>query len=146
MNEQRSVSGKMRLSAAILCISPSVFVHGHDFGLRGQRSVDWRTDQISRVIATRITNIAESGRVMTLDGKSCLQGSGFSFDVNDAYAFDLDETVNVDVEFYLRGKESKVQVRYERNGEAEAVRAGMIPAHAAGQRIHRHTFVLDRAR
>jgi hypothetical protein len=83
-----------------------------------------------------MNNLAETGRLIALDGEKCLEGSGFSFD----------ETVHVDVGFYLGTKSSKVQVRYERNGEAEATQAAQIPAYQAGPHVYHHTFALDRAR
>src|SRR5687768_6920155 len=87
-----------------------------------------------------------NGQVAPLDGKQCLEGSNFLFDVDDRYAFDLDETIQVEIEFYLRATSSKVEVRYERNADAEVGRTAQIPAYKTGSHFYKHTFALDRAR
>src|SRR5687767_3575440 len=89
----------------------SAAAHGHGFGLRGERLVDWHADQISRVIAKN--NNRYVGQPVTLDGKQCLEGTGFAFDIDDRYAFDIDETVEVQVRFHQRITDSKVELTYE---------------------------------
>src|SRR5688572_11954984 len=97
---------KMGLAAASLYLLSSLLAHAHQShrGVpnMGDHLVDWHTDQITRVL-TR-SNDRMVGQVVTLDGKKCLQGTSFSFDVDDKYAFDIDETVEVEVEFYQHGQ------------------------------------------
>ena len=60
----------------------SATVHGHGFGRlgdqMGEQTVDWRTDQISRAVAL------SNGQVVSLDGKKCLEGSSFFFNVEES--------------------------------------------------------------
>ena len=102
--------------------------------------LDWKTDQIDRVVA------GGNGRLVGLDGKVCLEGSSFLFDVDDRYAFDIDETIQMEVEFYRHAKSASVEVSYEKNGEAEAKVKGQIPAFKDGERTYTTTFSLERAR
>src|SRR5689334_1353578 len=88
----------------------------------------------------------EPGQVVTLDGKQCLEGSSFYFDVDEHYAFDIDETVQLEVELYQRGKDAVVEAAYERNGAAEVKKAVEIPAYRNGTHVYKLEFVLDRAR
>jgi hypothetical protein len=138
----------MKNWTGLFCVSLLLMAsaHGHDYGLWGEQQIDWHTDQIDRVIATRISSINDVGGMVRLDGKSCLEGSGFSFDVDESYAFDLDETVELEVEFYLGAAESTVEIKYERNGEAETNKVASIPAYKSGSRSYKHSFELDRAR
>src|SRR5688572_9050941 len=105
----------------LLILAPSIVdAHeGHHRGIpnMGDHPVDWHTDQIARTLT--FSGDREIGRVVTLEGKQCLEGRTFSFDVDDRYAFDIDEPVQVEVEFY-QGREAAVpEVTYEKNGEAE---------------------------
>src|SRR5689334_1974009 len=86
------------------------------------------------------------GQVVTLDGKRCVEGSSFSFDVDERYAFDLDETVQVEVEFYRPAQAAVPELSYEKNGEADATVRGQMPAMEDGVRAHKATFTLERAR
>jgi len=122
----------------------SAAAHGHGFGIFGERPLDWRTDQIARVVAK--SNGRDAGQLVTLDGKQCLEGTGFAFDVDDRYVFDIDETVQLEVEFYQHATDSKVEIKYERNGEAEATKTAQIPAYQTGSHAYKQTFALDRAR
>src|ERR1044072_4374037 len=77
-----------------ICLSLSAMsggAHAHGIPNMGDHPVDWHTDQITRTMT--FSDDREIGRVVTLDGKKCLEGSTFSFDVDDQYAFDIDEPV-----------------------------------------------------
>jgi hypothetical protein len=97
-------------------------------------------------VATRIEGVNEPGGVAAVESRQCLTGIGFSFDVEDRYAFDLDETVQVEVTFYLQDQAVPVEVKYERNGGAETTKEAQIPAYRSGSRFYKHSFTLDRAR
>jgi hypothetical protein len=123
----------------------STLAHGHWIANSPPAQLmDWQTDQISRVVAGG--NGREIGQLVGLDGKKCLEGSSFSFDVDDRYAFDIDESVQVEVEFYRHAKAAAVEMSYERNGEAEAKLKGQVPAYKDGERTYKTTFSLERAR
>jgi len=118
----------------------SATAYGHWVANVPSQLMDWQTDQISRVVAEG------NGQLSGLDGKKCLEGSSFLFDVDDRYAFDIDETVQVEVEFYRHAKAAAVEVSYEKNGEAEAKIKDQIPAYKDGKRTYKATFPLERAR
>jgi hypothetical protein len=122
------------------------YAHGVHRGIpnMGDQPVEWRTDQIVRVMTFNTDR--EVGRIVTLDGKRCLEGRTFSFDVDDKYAFDIDEIVELEVEFYQHREPTAPEVRYEKNGDAEVKVQGEIPGYKGGPRVHKATFALERAR
>lgn len=137
--------------ATLICLSLSVIsggAHAHEIhrGIpnMGDHSVDWRTDQISRTMT--FSDDREIGRVVTLDGKKCLEGRNFSFDVDDQYAFDIDEPVQVEVEFYQHREAVLPELNYEKNGEAAETVRGAVAGYKGGPRAQAVTFSLDRAR
>lgn len=134
------------LAAIGLLLLSSALAHAHELDRRipflGEQPMDWHTDQIARTM----TFGEEVGRVVALDGKRCLEGKSFNFDVDDRFAFDIDETVRVEVEFYQHREAAVPTVSYEKNGEAEAKVRGQIPGYKDGLRAHKVTFALERAR
>lgn len=153
MNTKKSTGSRRQLltlglAAVSLYLWSSAWAHAHGIhrGIPnwGDHPVDWHTDQISRTMT--FGDERETGQVVTLDGKKCLAGRFFSFDVDDQYAFDIDETVQVEVEFYQHREAAAPEVSYEKNGEAEITVRGQIPAYKAGPRAHKATFALERAR
>lgn len=141
----------MLLGLAIsLCLFSSAVVHGHEYMNRGrqlgEQRVDWRTGQITRVVGGGSHGSVIGGQVVTLEGKQCLEGLSFYFDVDDRYAFDIDEAVRLEVEFYQHTTDVQAQLAYERNGQSESRETASIPAHRAGPRAYKKTFMLDRAR
>ena len=61
--------------------------------------LSWKKPHISRVFALGYTDLGVNGRgaseVKTIDGQSCVVGPTVGFDVEDGYAFDVDEPVNL---------------------------------------------------
>jgi hypothetical protein len=148
MNDTRPIGAKAPFVAACLYLLFSTLAYGHGLGDRGRQlgeeHMDWRTDQIARVFGS--TWSAEPSQVVALDGKQCLEGHSFSFDVDDRYAFDIDEAVQLEVEFYQKSRDLHADIVYERNGQSESTETAQIPAYRAGSHTYTKTFVLDRAR
>lgn len=139
------------LVAANLYLLASTLVYGHGSGVPGrqlgERHMEWRTSQITRVIGQGEYHwSASSSRIATFDGRQCLEGTRFYFDVDDHYAFDVDETVQLEVDFYRRLSDYRAEVAYERNAESESRETALIPAYRAGAHAYKKTFTLDRAR
>lgn len=136
------------LVAVNLYLLPSAVALAHGIPSRAlnfrQQRMDWHTEQISRVMSYNGED--GGGRVITLDGEECLVGKSFSFDVKDGYAFDIDETVRVEVEFYQGLDAVDPVLSYEKNGEAKAAVRAKIRAYKGGSRSQKVTFVLERAR
>jgi hypothetical protein len=59
----------------------------------------WKKDRFSRVLALGYTDLGSNGRgsteIKTVGGQACLVGSTVGFDVDDQYAFDIDEAVEL---------------------------------------------------
>jgi len=82
----------------------TAFAHGpHPLG---KEDLNWTTDaSIERTLAMNIDFHGgdwfviwrQPGRVETIDERECLVGPYFFFDVNDEFAFDIDEEVTVEV-------------------------------------------------
>ena len=126
------------VSSAFVALVLASAAHGHWVANVPEQVMDWQTDQISRAVAWGSDR--EVGQIVGLDGKKCLEGSSFSFDVDDRYAFDIDETVQMEVEFYRHLKAAAVEVSYEKNGQADAKLKGQIPAYKDGERTYKAAF------
>lgn len=61
--------------------------------------LSWKKPHLSRVFALGYTDLGTNGRgsseVRTVNGQSCVVGPTLGFDVDDAYAFDIDEPVEL---------------------------------------------------
>ena len=82
------------LVALALIATPA---HPHAIGTSGTAVLDWHNDHIARVVSVSyswnnlgVTSINAAGEVVTVDGKRCLRGLQFNFDVANEYAFDID--------------------------------------------------------
>ena len=82
--------------------------------------------------------------VREIEGRRCVQASFIALDVDDAYAFDIDETVELELEFDSEAT-GTVMLSYDRSGRSEAVSEIEGPGGAAG-RWRREVIVLERAR
>src|SRR5687768_15242401 len=120
--------------------------HGHGIPNMGDQPVNWHTDQIIRTMTFSVFDPRDAGRVVTLNGRKCLEGSFFSFDIDDQYAFDIDERVQVEVEFRKRRDAVAPIVTYEKNDAGEVPVRGEIPAYQDGPLTYKETFSLERAR
>jgi hypothetical protein len=63
----------------------------------------WKKDRFTRVLALGYTDLGMNGRgpteVRSVGGETCLVGPTVGFDVDDRYAFDIDETVQVSISY-----------------------------------------------
>lgn len=97
------------LYLAIITFSliPSQFASAHERHPIAMQELDWQAENIQRVFAfaedfqagalIKIWNMP--GRVEEVDDRRCLVGPYFIFDVDDGFAFNIDETVTVDLLF-----------------------------------------------
>src|SRR5687767_15155517 len=115
-----------------------------DLGIIGERALRWRTDQIAQVIAGG--DYMEGGKQVTLDGRQCMEGTRFNFNVDDHYAFDIDETVQSEVEFYVPADDVVAYLAYEKNGDGEVRQKVRLPRYSSGRRSVKKAFTLERAR
>ncbi|MBT8132580.1 MAG: hypothetical protein KJO35_09955, partial [Gammaproteobacteria bacterium] len=113
--------------------------------------MDWEASNISRVLASGYGDSfgteawARKGlpEVVEVEGRQCLQGSYFLFDVDDEFAFDIDEPVTIAFEFD-RTRSEGFFISYDQNVVAENVQEFALTE--SEQLWHTHTFTLPRAR
>ncbi|MDH3440920.1 MAG: hypothetical protein OEM63_09220, partial [Gammaproteobacteria bacterium] len=136
---------------AFSLIAP-VAVSGHEFsGSHGTVNIDWEVPNISRVLASGYGDSfgteawARKGlpELVEVEGRQCLAGSYFLFDVDDEFAFDLDETVSIEFEFD-RTRSGGFFVSYDQNVVAENLQEFVFIE--SDQLWHKHTVKLERAR
>jgi hypothetical protein len=95
----------------------------HEFsGAHGTVAVDWTAPNISRVISSGYGDSfgmeawVRMGfpEPLEVDGRQCIDGSYLLFDVDDDFAFDIDETVTIEF-LFDRTRSSGFWISYDRN-------------------------------
>ncbi len=95
------------LPLLLFALITSPFAGAHERHPLAMEELDWRVDNIKRVYTlgedfhagALILTWRAPGRVEEVAGKHCLVGPNFIFDVEDDFAFNIDETVTVDLLF-----------------------------------------------
>ena len=141
-----------RVATMLLIVACCATARGHVLHPLGRMEFDWRPDpRIVRTIALHgdshagepIAGVGTVARLEQRDGKACLIGSYFLFDVDDGFAFDIDETVTLELTFDGELTDGYV-VSYD---HAVAPRALKVPLQRrARQRWYRERVVLEHAR
>ena len=122
--------------------------HGRD--ARYVEQVALAAGHVTRVLAVSRSELGLSGskrkaQMKTVDGRSCAAGSLFAFDIDDTYAFDIDEPVDVTVTYAPSLTTAPFAVAWDRNGgEGYGVSTDIQPDTTAP--FGRVTLRLDRAR
>ena len=133
------------LGAATIAVAAA---HGRD--ARYVEQVALAANHVTRVLAVSRSELGLSGskrkaQMKTVDGRSCAVGSLFAFDVDDAYAFDVDEPVDVTVTYAPSLTTAPFAVAWDRNGgDGYGVSTDIQPDRTAS--FGRVTLRLDRAR
>ena len=131
---------------------PPGFAQAHEFsGPLGTVEVDWEASNISRITSSGYSDVfgievsMKSGfpELETVDGRDCVTGSIFVFDVADDFAYDIDETVTIDLTFDRR-ETTGFWISYDRNALAEPVQE--IHFEESVDRWQTHSVTLERAR
>src|SRR5688572_26168735 len=116
--------------------------HAHGVGPSGQQPLAWHTKQITDVF----TIGTAPGRVAMVDGKECLVGTHFMFKVRDEFAYDIDETVHLEMDVAFHNDLTTIQATYEENGLSTSVRDFEMSGKARAGAIRSAAAVLHRAR
>ena len=95
------------LALLAFALIPSRFAGSHERHPLAMQELDWQAENIKRVYAmagdfhagTLIRTWNMPGRVQDVEGRRCLVGPYFIFDVDDSFAFNIDGTVTVDLLF-----------------------------------------------
>jgi len=91
-----SPSWILTAGATVLAVAA---LSGSEDDARYSAPLSWKKPQIARAFALGYTDLGVNGRgaseVKTIDGQSCVVGPTVGFDVQDGYAFDVDEPVDL---------------------------------------------------
>ena len=124
----------------------------HEYsGPQGTVDVDWTVPNVSRIQSASYGDVfgIEASVKMgfpeaeTIDGKDCVSGSLFLFDVADDFAFDIDETVELEILFDRR-RSTGFWVSHDRNAMSEPLQE--IKFEASGEDWLSYEIELERAR
>ena len=133
-------------SAGSLSVQP---LEAHGTEARRVVTLSWPKERVTRVLAANRSELGLNGskapeQMLTVDGRACLFGDLFAFDVDDRYAFDIDEPVDVTVT-YAPGRTQPFRVAWDQNGgEGFGLSNPVIPE--PGSALRQATVRLTRAR
>ncbi len=124
----------------------------HEFsGAHGTVTVDWSAPNIKRVLSSGYGDSfgteawARKGlpELVDIEGRQCVQGTWFLFDVDDDFAFDIDETVTLEL-LFDRTQSEGLFISYDQNVVAENIR--QISFLDSDDRWYTQVITLERAR
>lgn len=158
MKKRESTShrrGRGPLAAAGLTVMILVAMTGiHELMAHGTEArrvvtLNWPKDRITRVLDVNRSELGLNGSkvaatLKTIGGRSCLYGDLFAFDIDDRYAFDIDEPVDVTV-LYAPDITQPFSVAWDQNagngyGRSEPVTPG------PGAELRQVTIRMERVR
>ena len=140
------------LTATLVFVLSLGEVSSHEFsGAHGTVVVDWSAPNISRVLSSGYGDSfgteawARKGfpDPVAVGDRQCVEGSYFLFDVDDEYAFDIDETIELELDFD-RSRSSGFFISYDQNAVAENIQQIEFPD--SEEPWHTQTIKLKRAR
>lgn len=124
----------------------------HEFsGAHGTVTIDWTAPNISRVIGSGYGDSfgteawARKGlpELIEVEGRQCVRGSYLMFDVDDEFAFDIDEPVTIEL-LLDRRQSAGFFISYDQNVVAENSKEITFPE--SEDRWHTQVLTLERAR
>ena len=146
---RRTAPALLLLAATVWLAAGDTTVVAHGSEARYVEVAPWQRDRIPRVLAVSRSELGTPGTRRTLEvrdveGRSCLVGALFALDVDDDYAFDIDEPVTLTLT-YATGLTTPFVVGWDRNG-GEGVGVSDEIAPAPGGAFASTALTLDRAR
>ena len=138
--------------AALFALLLALPVNAHNPHPLGRQAIFWDTDpHILRIVATNFdfhgggdfVTWRPHGQVEERDGHSCLVGPHFLFDVDDQFAFDIDETVTLEL-LFDRNASSGFNLSYDHVINPRAL-SRTFPSDSQ-RRWHTEVIKLERAR
>ena len=130
---------------------PSQYAGAHERHPMAMQQLDWRAENIRRVYTfaedfhagALILTWRAPGQVENRDGRRCLVGPYFIFDVDDDFAFNIDETVTVELLFDASRTDGFI-ISYDHASDSPQARTVMLDRDD-GQRWHWVSVTLERA-
>src|SRR5262245_14657873 len=146
-----SLPSLRRLTALVIAACALSTSEAGAHGTEARRVVDlpWTREHLTRVLGANRSELGLNGskapeRLVTVNGQACVFGDLFAFDVDDRYAFDIDEPVDVMVT-YAPEHTRPFTVAWDRNGgDGFALSKEIAPEPGAALRTT--TVRMDRAR
>jgi hypothetical protein len=139
-------------AAALLLGFASLRASGHGNEARYVDILGWKKDRITRVFAANETHFGSlnyrasyPGQAKVLDGQACVLGDLLAFDVDDAYVFDVDETIALTIT-YAAEYTSAFVVGWDQSGGTGSGLVEVTPPSPDGTKFRSITLQLDRAR
>lgn len=137
---------RLLLTSVLLGLATTASAHPE---ARNIEELALKLDRIAHVYAMGYTQLGldadySYGRLAQQDGRLCLVGSSFGFDVEDSYAFDIDEPVKVSVTFLPVLTSGSFLLAWDQNG-GEGHGLATI-TNEGGEAPRTVTMTLDRAR
>ena len=149
MNRPIFVAAVFAAGAAACWLTLSAPLGAHGSEARLVRELPWKKARIVRTLAVNRSELGLSGskvpaEVRTVNGEACVVGSLVAFDVEDAFAFDVDEPVDATIT-YAAELTTPFAIAWDRNGgDGYGVSTEVRPEPGTG--LRRVTLRLDRAR
>ena len=136
------------LFASAVLFSTTAFGHALFDNPAGSFELDWSNEQVKRTSATGVFNtmglrVDNDPQVARVTEEGEVQGIALTFDIDDAFAFDIDETVTVSITLDVTGVEF-FYIAYDRNGGPDGRRTVTVPKDTSGWQTL--DVELDRAR
>src|SRR6185436_17449584 len=98
-SRESRVASHLFVAAMAFSLAAAIVIGATSDDARYSAPLMWSKPHISRVFALGYTDLGVNGRgaseVKTINGQSCIVGPTVGFDVEDAYAFDVDEPVDL---------------------------------------------------
>ena len=137
------------MAASLLIADQDVRLSAHGTEARRVAVLSWKKPHITRVLGASRSELGLNGskapeQMMTVAGQSCVFGDLFAFDVDDRYAFDIDEPVDVTVT-YAPERTQPFTVAWDKNGgDGFGMSEAITPE--PGATLRKAMVRLDRAR
>ena len=129
-------------------MTPALRLQAHGSEARYVREVDWTRPRIAHTYGLSYSELGLGAyrnevETRTVGGRGCIAGGLVGFDIDDQYAFDVDEPVTLTLT-YAPALTTPFTVVWDRNGGDGLGRAEVEPE--AGDGLESVTLTLDRAR
>jgi hypothetical protein len=137
------------VAAAAMAVLAAFVLSAAGDDARYSKPLSWKKAPFSRVLALGYTDLGANGRggaeVRAVGDRSCIVGTTVGFDVDDAYAFDIDEAVELTLVYVPELTTGQaVTVMFDKNGGDGRGSVEIVPERTGSSA--RATVRLDRAR
>ena len=143
------------LMIGVVCTSVPTYVDAHRGIGRGLHPLDWHTEQIFSVMAGGFYN-GPAGETKYIGDRHCMSAGGLNVNILNDFAFDIDETVEVEIEFDLKSTPREVNMWADVNAPESSTELSsillapfqkiLLPVYSEGQRFFKRSMKLERAR